>query len=656
MTELFGGVNCFKDMQIWINRVENWANIKPHIITNSNETSFMCVLQNNLNSNVNSSTDCFIDGIIKVNDINYSMKSNEKDLKYIKNEIIRKIKEGDSFYDFTGSYTVVIMQKDNIYMVNDHLGTKPLYYYYNKTTDALFFSTDLRLLLLNNTVPFIVNVEKCAEYCSSIMTVHESDVNDDTFFENIKKLQSCSYLFKEKNNVILKSYFSIKNFSDINTMSDDPIKSFRKQLNSINAAHAEKQMGHIGVSLSGGIDSAVILASLLDIGLKDRVCAYHFGFRSTNLHQCNDVDITEQFIRDMKIKGKIIYADNTLKIKNSIPGRDRLTYIDGPSSLGNDLAYDMLDDIVKLDNANTVFTGDGGDYLFDGTKFYGDYYMRRKQFSTALKYSIAVAKERNLFRIIESFLYHNIYSITPVLKEFLYYNLFWSDLSINPPEYLSKKVLHLCEDWEKSLKSWRKTTKKINDWYRRFIFDFMFPRGRYLDVQKNNYDFVSPLLDSSILELVMATPPDKHFNVFDPNKNFYQKRKNILRSSYNDILPEYISKQTTKTKYHNMASTALYQERHNIMSLFDETKNIKCVELGLIEKDKFISRLKHILFLSEDPNFRGGYDINFYYNIIELEIWLNMVDMGRDKFLSIANLGLNQTQTKQLILDVKEIN
>ena len=263
-------------------------------------------------------------------------------------------------------------------MVNDHLGTRPLYYYYNETKDALFFSTDLRLLLLNSAVPFRVNVEKCAEYCSSIMAVHESDVNDDTFFEGVKKLQSCSYLIKEKNNLILKSYFSVKKFSDMSIMSDDPIKRFRKQLNSINAAQAEKQTGHIGVSLSGGIDSAVVLASLLDLGQKDRVCAYHFGFRTTNLHQCNDVDITEQFIRDMKIKGKIIYADNTLKIKNSILGRDRLTYIDGPSSLGNELAYDILDDIIKSDNVNTVFTGDGGDYLFDGTKFYGDYYMRRK--------------------------------------------------------------------------------------------------------------------------------------------------------------------------------------------------------------------------------------------------------------------------------------
>lgn len=655
MTELFGGVKCSKEKQKWINNVENWANIKTHVITKPSESSFMCILNNNTTSNSISNSDFFIDGVIKFNGSNYSMTSDEKKLQYIKNEIIKKIEARDSFYDLTGSYTAIVFHNDTIYMVNDHLGTKPLYYYYNKNNGALFFSTDLRLLFLNSTVPFKVNEEKCAEYCSSIIAIHENDINDDTFFYGIKKLQNCSYLTKKNHELIITSYFSIERFSNIKIMNDDPVKSFRRQLNSINAAQTENLTGYAGISLSGGIDSAVVLASLLDLGLGDRLCAYHFGFRTTNLHQCNDADITEQFIRDMKIKGKIIYADSTLKIKNALPGRDRLTYIDGPSPLGNDLAYDILDSIVKNDFVDTVFLGDGGDYLFDGTKYYGDYYMRRRQFSTALKYSIAIAKEHNLFRFIESFLYHNIYSITPILKEFLYYNLFWSDLTVSPPEYLGEKVLRLCKDYDKSLRTARNTTKKIGEWYKRFIFDFMFPRGRYLDVQKNNYNFVSPLLDSSILELTMATPPDKHFNVFDPNKNVYQKRKNILRSSYKDILPNYISEQSTKTKYNNMACTALCHERKNIMSLFDETKNVICADLGLIKKKEFISRLKHVLFLSEDPNFRGGYDICFYNNIIELEIWLKMVYMGRDKFLSIAKPNFDETKNNQQVLDIKEI-
>ena len=70
-----------------------------------------------------------------------------------------------------------------------------------------------------------------------------------------------------------------------------------------------------------------------------------------------------------------------------------------------------------------------------------------------------------------------------------------------------------------------------------------------------------------------------------------------------------------------------------------ERDSLFCSELDIVNKTKFKDKIQSVLLLSGDKNFTGGQDINFYMNAIRLEIWLSLVDKGKDFFLKLSEIG-----------------
>lgn len=580
----------------------------------------------------------YIDGYVILKGVCYSNQSSTEEkrmlYKYIKN-VINGHKYGE-FNNLCGSFLIIFFTEQHIAFISDNITSRQLYY--SLTEKSLIFSNDLRILLCNKDVKFEINEQKCRAFCSSNYSVLESDNDSQTFFENVYKIESGSVLIsKFGRNVRKINYFKKYKINQIHYINGDCNKEFRKNINYVIQCAVNNTNGNIGVSLSGGIDSAVVLASLVDLGYKDRIIAYHVSFRDTNLHQSSDYKLVTTLIHDMGIKGRILYADNCLRFKNSGIFEDNISFINGPALIGSEISYDLLSPIMKNDGVELLFTGDGGDYMFMGTKYCGDYFMKKLDFHEALRRSRRLANNTKLTGRLKSFFLYNIVPLIPVVQNAVYKSIFWGDVVVNTPEYIRPEIEKTtCKHKKITLSS---SGKHINTWYRKFVFDFMFPKAPYVEVNVDSFSFSLPLEDNLIFKTVMAIPPHCHYDIYRGWQGEYRIRKKVLRDSFSDILPQYITKQINKTNYASMFRHMLKTDYRNIYELICGDRELFCSKLGIVYENLFKSKIRSVLDMAFDANFNGGDDINYYMNIIKLEIWLVLVSYGKDKFLKHAEIG-----------------
>ena len=90
---------------------------------------------------------------------------------------------------FIGMFAFSIFDKNNdeIYIVRDRLGIKPLFYYQN--TNSFTFASEIKSILRLNQNKFQFNIEAVSSYLS-----FRYPILDDTFFEGIYSLPPAHYI------------------------------------------------------------------------------------------------------------------------------------------------------------------------------------------------------------------------------------------------------------------------------------------------------------------------------------------------------------------------------------------------------------------------------------------------------------------------------
>lgn len=579
----------------------------------------------------------YIDGYLLRNDKCYTCKSDIKELKELKTYLLSCIKNNlNPLNELGGSFIVIIPQHENVYIISDSISSKQFYYSLN--CHSIYFSNDLRLLLQNTNINFKINREKCFMFCSSLYATLECDIGEETFFEDVYRLDAGEIIIlNNKAKPVVKNYFKKYKINSIKYTNENPYVFFREKLKFIIKSAVESTNGNLGVSLSGGIDSAVILACLIDLGYHDRIIAYHISFKETNLHQCSDYKIVEKLCSQLKIRYRIIYADDSLRFKNAREKTEHISYINGPVVMGNELSYDMMAPLLEKDDVDILFTGDGGDYLFMGTKYCGDYLIRSHQFKKAKARVKRLSDGDSKKTTIISFFIHNVVPFVPILSSIAYNKIFWGEESIPLPKYIMPKVERLA----KKKKGYKKSSKgkRIDTWYRRFIFDFMFPKAPYVSANVDSFSFSLPLEDNTMFRTVASIPPYYHYDIFRGFQGEYRVRKMILRKAFSDILPDYITKQENKTNYVNMVRQMLVNDKEHIKKLVCQESVLQISLLGIVNESLFKNRINNILEMSSDPNFCGGEDACYYMNLIKMELWLQQINKGREAFLKQSEIG-----------------
>jgi len=253
-------------------------------------------------------------------------------LKQHRGNLEQKIKK--ALKDLDGNYALVASSTDQIVVMRDLLGTKPLYIAKNGKFSA--FASNKKALWrigLSNVMPL---------RASMLAVLDRKGIR-------IKK----AFLLS-------KSEIEIKDLGQaVDSYHEAICSSVRKRVTDVDK---------VGVLLSGGVDSCLIAKLVSDIasfnGIK--VTAYTAGFADSP-----DMLLVKQFARKMGIdyRVKVLSADDVQryipKVINAVEERD---FIQIEAGIAIYAALDM----ASQDGIKVIFSGQGADELWGGYSWYPD--------------------------------------------------------------------------------------------------------------------------------------------------------------------------------------------------------------------------------------------------------------------------------------------
>jgi len=156
---------------------------------------------------------------------------------------------------FNGMFAFVIydLQKGKLFAARDRYGVKPFYYY--QDSGSFIFGSEICAVNSVLDKKPVQNDSVIFDY----IVFNRTDQTEDTFFENIKKLQHGSYIEIENGKFKTGKWY---NLTDNLGKSFDGTDEFAELLSSSIGLRLRSDVP-VGVCLSGGLDSSAIVSLLL---------------------------------------------------------------------------------------------------------------------------------------------------------------------------------------------------------------------------------------------------------------------------------------------------------------------------------------------------------------------------------------------------------
>jgi asparagine synthase (glutamine-hydrolysing) len=162
----------------------------------------------------------------------------------------------DCLHKLNGMWSIAIYDKENqsLFAARDRYGIKPFYYILNR--DKFIFASELPPLLSQLNEKPTENKQVIFEY----LAYNRTDQTEQTFFNEIKKLQHGHCLSIKDGNVVIKKWYHIEE----RVKSAKPFQS-AAEFHELFSDAIELRLRSdvpVGVCLSGGLDSSAITAML----------------------------------------------------------------------------------------------------------------------------------------------------------------------------------------------------------------------------------------------------------------------------------------------------------------------------------------------------------------------------------------------------------
>ena len=291
-------------------------------------------------------------------------------------EVIIKLfhfKGKDSFKDLSGIFAISIydVQKKKIYLVRDTIGVKPLYYYHNDLSKRFIFSSLIKGILISLKTKRLNH-----NALDSYSNFNRNDYRE-TFFKEVFKVLP-GELIEVQNGNLKRSDFLNFNFNN------DPTDTHIKR--DINKYFKRQFLSDVPValSLSGGIDSNIILSELLS-SKGTEFTNYSITFKDSKKYQ-SDHDVAKKISDYYGVKFNSVEVDSRAFSENA---EKIIDIVEEPVGNSNAISNYVLSKYV---NQKVLFSGDGGDEVFTGYDRYRSIYI----LSILRKFNIFKKKKFNL--------------------------------------------------------------------------------------------------------------------------------------------------------------------------------------------------------------------------------------------------------------------
>lgn len=490
---------------------------------------------------------------------------------------------------FNGIFAFAIWDKQNkeLFIARDQIGVKPLYYFWKD--NKFIFSSEIKSILVHDYVSRNLDLNSLNQYLK-VLYVHEPQ----TMFKNIHKFPKSSYGVLKNNHFAITKYWEetpdVLSGNKDEILGDLKIKIKRAVTNQLISDRP------VGVYLSGGIDSSVVLYNVLEV--RGNVDTFSVGFNVLgNENQ-------EKFNRDAELAKKTANLFGTRHNEIRI-GPDSILeslekivwHADEPIS--NPTAIPMFE-LAKFskNKVDVVLGGNGGDELFGGYERY-----RKSLLMSYYQYLPSMLREgaKNMHQIFKKL------DIEPNIKRFASFSF--------QKEDLLKKVVEnnfLNGDEVESLFNNLYFKNKPKDFENVFmsadrhswLTDFDLTLSDKMSMASALEQRV-PLLDKEVVEYASAIPSSYKINIFDT--------KVILKSAFKRELPAHLFNQPKRGW---MAPAAKWIREQDI---FDYVKSIISPEFYSGTRQLFKwNELENILKKHRDGS---EYNLSIIWAILTFQIW-----------------------------------
>lgn len=271
------------------------------------------------------------------------------------------LKWGQDFvHRLNGMFAFVIYDTINksLVLYRDRMGIKPVYYFYNGRQFA--FSSELKSLV---KLPFLkgkltINKEAISQFLYLGYIPRPNSI-----YNEIKKLDSGSYITLNETNINIQSYWRLEDQVKPEMLTDE--QEAKRQLKELVLSSVKYRMISdvpFGTFLSGGIDSSLVTAASQYVSDKP-VKTFSIAFTDGKYNEA-------EFARAVSKHLGTEHHEFTVTEKEALDWVDQLTAIyDEPFADSSALPTLLVSELSRK-HVTMTLSGDGGDELFFGYGMY----------------------------------------------------------------------------------------------------------------------------------------------------------------------------------------------------------------------------------------------------------------------------------------------
>jgi asparagine synthase (glutamine-hydrolysing) len=273
----------------------------------------------------------------------------------------------NSFNLLNGMFAFAIWDnlKNELTCARDRFGEKPFFYYH--TSGELLFSSEIKALWQSG-IKKNVNNEAFFNFLINNKVENFNDRNS-TFYEGVLKLDVGSYMVFSKNSIVCSKYYKIEPES-LKISFDESIEELRRIMDDSVSLRMQSDV-EVGCSLSGGLDSSVIVSIIENLRNNRQLKTFSARFKDFDKDEGQFIDL---IANNKNIISNSVWLDKQT-YKNSF---EKVCYHqDEPfSSASINAQYEVMS-LAKSSNVTVLLDGQGADEYFAGYFFYLNNYYRQ---------------------------------------------------------------------------------------------------------------------------------------------------------------------------------------------------------------------------------------------------------------------------------------
>lgn len=284
------------------------------------------------------------------------------------------------------AFAIYDTQTGRLFLARDHFGIKPLYYM--AVDSKFYFASEIKALRALPGLSLSLNPQAVFDF----LVFNRTDVFDETFVREIKRLPKGHYGILDRNGLKLVQWWDPRTFAA--ETAEEPDRRVMDTIEQLFVSSAQLQMRSdvpVGSCLSGGLDSSILIGALFThTPLNGRFATFTSSFPQ---HPVDETRYIDSLNKRYPFRNYRTYPTAESAFQNF----ERFVYtLDEPTTRASVYAQYEVMRLAREHGITVLLDGQGGDENFAGYPYFHGFHL----------YGLARAKRvgallREIARMIE---------------------------------------------------------------------------------------------------------------------------------------------------------------------------------------------------------------------------------------------------------------